>query len=161
MSMTNMKALPMLDHVMLWILRVVAILFLVQAIAQTYYLFRPTIPRPFMTPLWVASHVEFAALLFVCSWLVSSRILRWILGGTGIFRLIMLIISVVRFPQAYFFLDLAHLNPHYWYLPLDMLILPLLWLTSDLAMIWVAFRPPRNSDHSATLSENHPIPQSC
>ncbi|MEI9998412.1 MAG: hypothetical protein WDO13_04245 [Verrucomicrobiota bacterium] len=102
-----MKLLPMLDHVMLVALRIVAILFLIQALAQLSILFHPSSRTAFLTPTAIVVHLGFAVLLIVCSWMVPLRTARRILALLGVFRLILFAISIMRFPNAYFIFDLA------------------------------------------------------
>jgi len=128
-----MKALPMLDHVMLWVARGFATLVLIACVTMSYST-NPYISERlawwFVSTLW-----------FVGTWWPGIEIGRLFFGISSAFFLTCYLIAFFESPLL---------------LTNNTLILDIIAL-GFASMLWTACRPPKKSNHDT----NHPFSQSC
>ena len=154
-----MKALPMFDHVMLWVARLFTTLYPVFLAA----LFWSTVNNPEVeldddyVIKGILAFVLFVAWL-VCLWSLRSRVARFCLGLSSGVCLAKTVDSVV------FIVPLLRHS----FLPYDSNFLAETYLILGIpvvgfaSMLWVSIRPPqkfKTSGHNPI--NNHPLPQSC
>jgi len=135
-----MKALPMLDHVMLWLARTWAVYLLLFYFAfstRAFLVYGDGFLKAFWCPLA-------AFVWLVCLWSLRHGSARIYLGTFSLLCLVRLVTSIVSI--------LGRADN------IDVYILNLLGVCGFLAVIWIAIRPPRNLVTSSKVS--HPLPQS-
>jgi hypothetical protein len=151
-----MKALPMLDHVMLWVARIFTALILATSCIVIWYCCNSQTLHRFMTHEIVQSVT--AILWLISLWLLYSKIARFCLGLSAAFFLVR--VAYLAMSRV---AELAHINQaslaHIIAQDILMNGIPLFGFAS---MIWVAVHPPQNPKTSGDNSiDNHPLPQSC
>jgi hypothetical protein len=144
-----MNALPMLDHIMLWVARGV-VLYVVIASFFSCASFGPH-PGQFHIDISESLFLIEGVLWIMCLWHPLSTIVRLYLGLSSGFFFALASFSVLKILLLF-----PHLNVSYVF---HYILIPLVGFGS---MLWVSIRPPsifKTSDpHS---HENHPLPQSC
>jgi hypothetical protein len=126
-----MKALQMLDHVMLWVARV----FAAYAVFFALINLGDRIDRMIIFGSFFIISISW----LVCTWTLSHRWAHRLLGITS--TLIALIFGALLLQTAHN-MDNSDLT---------VLILPFVGLVGSSTLLWIACRPPKN----------HPHPQSC
>jgi len=157
--MTNMKALQMFDHVMLWVARAFALLFLSFATWGFVLCFCLDGPASWNDPIKCVSLLVVALLAFICAWRTYSRPSRVCLGLiAGYFFIRVGMIAVTLVPTLHFLLSPSAELSH---MALNVITLLGFELCGFAVMLWTAFRPSHPPSDPSSLFENHPLPQSC
>jgi len=142
-----MKALSMLDHVMLWIARIFAVWILATSFIGLFYYPGNLTDHRLITEV-ITDVVAF--LWLISLWLLDSKITRLCLGlSAGFFLVRVAWIAPGLLGQFH------HMGPSYQARFLLMFGTSILGVA---AMIWVSLRPPQNSK---TSNGNPLLPQSC
>jgi hypothetical protein len=142
-----MKALPMLDHVMLWVARVLTILLFVWSCLLLVNSFTPQYgPFRNSTSIDLFSCL-LSALWIFCLWKIHSRVARFFLGISSACLLAKALINLVGIvwdlAQA---TDGTHDGVVYWAgLFMSMLIFTSIPLLGLISLIWVSVRPQQKS----------------
>ena len=154
--MTTMKALPMLDHVMLWVARVFAgLAFLLYAIwlLNSFGPQRGPIYNSLTEDLLVASGF---LLWIIGSFQLCSKVVRFCLGLCSSLCIIWLLYVAVKQLIAF-----SHITASVSHFISVFLFVPGIPIMVFGSMLWVSLRPPQNTKSSDSYSfPHHPLPQS-
>jgi hypothetical protein len=158
--MTTMKALPMLDHVMLWITRCCAALTFIAVSAviliQAVFYNAPSRDAiPWLVELLLIFFVWFVGTFYLFNKIVRTCL--W-LGSLYLFVVLFYNFCLELRDIPYFGDPLDYI----YHLALELVPFPAIPLLGFASMIWVSLRPPQNSKNSDPDSpHHHPLPQSC
>jgi hypothetical protein len=164
-----MKALQMLDHVMLWVARIYAIYVVGNGLYQLLF-YRALLQQTMQhTPDWAAPAISKLFLLNIVStiivgaiftvglFLLRSQIARKSLLLTAATTLVLGMWSAGRLLVIVLFYANSVSTR-----VTDMLLLFCVHVLMNLIIIWVSLHPPQSSKPSDPHSINHhPLPQSC